>query len=166
VSNDFKNVFNAKAWAYAVMYHGVGIGLWCPDKQDLIFHPNVEFDWEDVTELRVFDEEKELRFVRNENGELKERNSADIKYDEVRCAEYLMYGTDASPEDEWTILTEDRGGELYFPTKLKDLKLGSEKVMWLGIRNYLRFTEDLRLEVCDYAFTGFKSGMDKQGVDL
>jgi hypothetical protein len=85
-----------------------------------------------------------------------------------------MYGTDAEPAEDksWTILKENRGGSLYFPTdknKLSFDKTGEGKdqvVMWLGIRNYLRFTDDLRLEVCDYSFTGFKISLAKRKLDL
>ena len=162
-----KSTFESKAWAYVVMYHGVGIGFWDADEKKLVFHPSVEFDWEDVTELRVFDKDMELRFIRNEDGELKPRNSQGIKHDKLRCSDYMMYGTDVRENDtndkSWTALIEDRGGKVYFP---KDLKVASDIPMWLGIRNYLRFTEDLRLEVCDFAFTGFRKGSDKERVKL
>jgi len=155
---------SGKAWAYAVMYHGVALGIW--DGDALNFHSSADFGWEYVTELRVFNAMRELRFVRGEEGILLVRDSEHIAFEETRDTAYLMYGTSANIDAgnrNWTILTEDRGGKVCFP---KELKFGDETVMWLGIRNYLRFTEDLRLEVCDYAFTGFKRDKNKQEVTL
>jgi len=179
-----KATFFSNAWAYTVMYHGVAIGTWRASEQKLDFCNEADFCWDDVLELRVFDTtdgiHKELRFVRNEDGELLSRDSDkynnNVDYEEYKTGDtaeylvqdthYLMYGTDATDgEDGWTILTEDRGGSVYFPKAL-DFKKDESIVMWLGIRNYLRFTEDLRLEVCDYAFMGFKKGLGKQEVKV
>ena len=173
-SNLIKQAFSSRAWAYSVMYHGVAIGVW--DGNDVFFHKSAEFDWAYVTELRIFNNERELRFIRNEDGVLLVRDNIniDMKNTEKQCAAYLMYGTNAKPDggDNWTVLTEERGGLVYFPKKKDDIgfeKLtdgGDEIVLWLGIRNYLRFTDDLRLEVFDYSFTGFKKGMDKREVEI
>ena len=158
-------VFKGEACAYAVMYHGVGIGKW--DGKEFNFHVSVEFDWDFVTELRVFSdvfgEERELRFVRLEDGTLKERDSANINAEQTKDVDYLLYGTSHRIEDDYTILSEDRGGKLYFPKEIQYEPLEAkqedkEVITWLSIRNYLRFSEDLRLEVCDYAFTGFRQG--------
>ena len=170
-----KEAFPKKAWAYTVMYHGVAIGIW--DGTALCFHPSAEFDWDDVTELRVFDDNgaRELRFLRKENGTLVCRDSAFISGDTIPDSiEYLLYGTHAEPAeiDDWTVLTESRGGSLYFPVAINELNFdqindrNDQVVMWLGIRNFLHFTDDLRLEVSDYSFTGFKSTIDKLEVKL
>jgi CRISPR-associated protein (TIGR03984 family) len=161
-----KKAFPDKAWAYTVMHQGVAIGTW--EKDDVKFHKSAAFCWNDVLELRVFHENRELRFTRNENGKFYRRDSDCISHDEVRHTAYLMYGTDAKPDvDEWIVLKEGRGGALYFPRNIADAAhREKEIIMWLGIRNYLRFTTDLRLEVCDYTFTGFKKGMAKREVQL
>ena len=162
--NAINAVFKSqKAWAYAVMYHGVAIGTWEDGAEN--FHTTIDFSWENVIELRVFNSERELRFVRGEDGKLLFRDSANIVCDETRDTAYLMYGTSAQSKDGWTIFSEDRGGNVYFPKEITfDAKDGNaEVVMWLGIRNYLRFTEDLRLEVFDYAFTGFMQGLGNDG---
>jgi len=85
-----------------------------------------------------------------------------------------MYGTDISHEEHggitWTAFKEDRGGTLYFPKKLE---FKDEPIqMWLDIHNYLQIAKtgigSVRLEVCDYAFTGFSkgNGSKKEGVKL
>ena len=166
-----EDTFLSKAWAYTVMYHGVAIGLWVDNA--LKFHESAEFDWKHVAELRVFNTERELRFVRGENNMLLVRkrigdeliagDGSVIMYDDIRDCEYMMYGTDKHDDAEWTVLTEDRGGNVCFPKPLEFSN--NEIVMWLGIRNYLRFTDDPpRLEVCDYVFTGFKQGKNKKEV--
>ena len=149
------------AWAYAVMCHKVAIGAW--ENGALNFHSTVDFNWENIIELRVFNSERELRFIRGEDDKLLLRDSDAIAADcEKRDTAYLMYGTSAHAEGDWTLLKEDRGGELYFPKGLEFEN--NQVVMWLGIRNYLRFTEDLRLEVFDYAFTGFMRGLNEKGT--
>ncbi|MCL2571359.1 MAG: CRISPR-associated protein Csx19 [Defluviitaleaceae bacterium] len=163
------NTFEGKAWAYTVMYHGVAIGIW--DGENLLFHDTTQFRWDYVTELRVFDDKREVRFIRDELGNLLFRDSKELencKDYTKQDAEYLMYGTDLAYEGNWTILTEDRGGQLYFPGKLALKK--DDIYMWLGIRNFLRIVESsvggVRLEVCDYVFTGFKEGAMKGLVDI
>jgi len=170
-----KDAFNSSAWAYAVMYHGVAIGLWDGENSNLYFHPTAGFSWDYVSELRVFDQSRELRFVRDENDNLCFRDSKgleeSISSSDKHDTSYLMYGTDITPEESngtrWSVLTEDRGGRLYFP---KELSFTGPILMWLNIRNYMQVvkspTGSVRLEVCDYAFTGFGKGTDKKGVEL
>ena len=165
-----KIAFSDKAWAYAVMYHSVAIGIWDNDRDELIFHTDVKFNLDFVTELRIFNSKQELRFVRNEDGVLLFRDSTEIKYYTTRDTAYLMHGTNCNHPDEnnglqWTPLSEDRGGKLLFPKKL--ICENKKTVMWLGIRNYLHFTDDLHLEVSDFTFTGFIQGKNKEkGVCL
>jgi len=169
VLSEIKSMFEEnKAWAYTTMYHGVAIGIW--DGEQLQFHTSAGFCVEDIIELRVFDEKKELRVVSDEYGKLICRNSEIYKDDESDSEKYLMYGTKQVSLEEndqnknWIALEEDRGKELYFP-KMKSLVFVNDEVyMWLCIRNYLRFSDDLRLEVVDYAFAGFRTGKDKKGV--
>lgn len=162
---------DSDAWAYVVMYHSVGIGKWINEKDELVFHSSVAFSWNDVTELRVFDHNQELRFMRGENGTLLSRNSKYItpapdEIREIRNTKYLMYGTTITdPIEEnglqWTELSEDRGGKLMFPEELKFKN--NEVVIWLKIRNFLRFTDGPRLEVCDYTFTSFEWEKETKG---
>ena len=163
--NKINNTFTGKAWAYKVMYHGVAIGLW--DGKDVRFHDGAGFDWDYILELRIFNKEREIRIIRGEGGGLLFRDSGlhiDSKRTHPRCTAYRMYGTDYDDiNDKWIMLKEERGGGIYFP-KVHDFN--GDKIMWLGICNYLRFTDDLRLEVCDYVFTGFKRGNGKQEVAL
>ena len=162
-----KNAFNCEAWAYAVMYHGVAIGIW--DGEDMIFHNSTGFNWDYVMELRVFNKEREMRLMRGENDVILLRDSDIYKnYNdiEIRDTAYKMYGTGIRDAGEkWFALSEDRGGDLYFP---KTNVFSGDNNMWLGIRDYLIVTEDLRLEAIDFAFTGFKYGLEweKPEVEL
>jgi len=171
-----KDAFKDNAWAYTVMHHGVAIGLWDSAKGEIKFHHSAGFSWDYVTELRVFNCRRELRFIRNEDDTLVSRDTLElesrISKDDKDNTSYLMYGTDISHEEHsgmlWTALKEDRGGKLYFP---KELVFKDEPIlMWLNIRNYLQIAKTsvggVRLEVCDYAFTGFSKGRKKEGVTL
>ena len=55
------NFEGMKAWVYVVMFHNVEIGSW--DGRNIKLHDN-DFDWENVLELRVFNKDKELRYIR------------------------------------------------------------------------------------------------------
>jgi len=166
----FKNV--SKVWAYTIMYHGVAIGIWDSQDKVLKFHDSAKFCWDYVTELRVFNNKRELRFIRDEHGVLLFRDSLELE-EMIECSNkqdtsYLMYGTNIAhakdSELTWSILSEDRGGKLYFPYELED---SEEAKIWLGIRNFLQIVDSsvggVRLEVCDYVFTEFKQSTDKFG---
>ena len=171
IMNAIKDAFPGVSWAYAVMYHEVTIGLWNGD--NFVFHDSVDFDWKHVMELRVFNKARELRFLRDEGGDVLTRDSSeDIDANdediETRVATYRMYGTNdegtstiSDASDRWIALREDRGGDLYFP---KTPSFKGDSVMWLCIRSYLKVSSDLRLEIIDYAYTGFKCGLDKEEV--
>lgn len=170
--------FCTPAWVYVVMYHSVAIGtldsnavigttslakedpslIFAPNPSfdwGALFHESVDFDWDCVTELRIFNEKRELRIIRNMHNTLVMRDSQTLASYEYRNVDYLMYGTKGSViDDKWTVLSEDRGGDIYFPAKVETTD--GKVQLWLKVRNFLRFTQDLRLEVCDYAFTGFK----------
>jgi len=178
-NNEIKKVFGSNAWAYVVMYHCVAIGIWDGKNEKLIFHETIAFDWNYVTELRVFNNNRELRFLRDENDVLLCRDSSLLESStckkNIQDTSYLMYGTDVEIEEkqgaQWTALFEDRGGKVYFPKKLYFSQSSKEGVlMWLNIRNFLREGENsvggIKLEVCDYVFTGFSKGRNKEGVSL
>lgn len=168
--------FETAAWVYAVMYHGVALGSLKSaailgtttqesDDAPLIFtqtdsvnwhelfnfHNKTDFDWSCVTELRIFNEERELRFMRGMDNQLILRDSLTLASYEPKDSSYLMYGTRGCVDGEWTTLSEDRGGELYFPAAVN-----TANGLWLNVCNFLHFTSDMRLEVVDYTFTGFK----------
>jgi len=175
---------NGKAWAYAVMYHGVAIGIWDGNKGELKFHSSAGFDWDYVTELRVFNDEQELRFMLNENGEMLHRDRKEFekitKADDFHKDDsYLMYGSNVIDEQDdddpsWSVLTEDRGGKIYFPQRLSFGK--DEQIqIWLKIRSFFKIVDrktdnsepsSIHLDVCDYAFTGFSKGPEKEEVKI
>jgi len=171
-NSKIKDAFKGKAWAYAVMYHGVAIGKWDSEKEALRFHDSAGFNWDYVTELRVFDNQRELRFLRDENDVLLCRDSLELEknIDDKQDTSYLMFGTtivSKKTDTTWTVFTEDRGGELYFPC---ELKFKGDIRMWLNIRNFFQVVESavggVWLEVCDYTFTGFSKGDEKGLVSI
>ena len=173
--DEIKKRFPGKAWAYAVMYHGVGIGIW--DGSEPVFHESVEFDNDCIMEMRVFDASSELRIICGDgSGNPKYRFISDAENSDCFDRDYICFGTDSKCEAGFTSLSEDRGGVLYFP---KEIQLLERAVLWLTIRNYMRYNAvdiDDRaaakppLEIYDYRFVGFKmshmTGDDKKVVTL
>ena len=158
ITEYFKGV---KAWAVVSQYHSVGIGRW--DGEKLNFHSDVEYDAAYVTELRVFNENAELRFA---NGI---ERFADDTGKKLHDTGYLLYGTDITERDgDWICLSEQRGGKLWFP---KDVKFDNKDpiALWLIIRHYLQYnrirmrdsiaTGKSALEVIDYRYVGFAQGV-------
>ncbi|MDR0838919.1 MAG: hypothetical protein LBN99_04680 [Oscillospiraceae bacterium] len=163
---------NNKAWAVCTMYHGVIIGKW--DGKRLNFHKDAEFSEDCVTEMRVFNNDAELRFVKTDGG-IKERYITDGANSDVYDKKYLVYGTDYTPDSGGIFLTEERGGKLWFPAvpEFADGKVN----LWLGIRNYLKYNpvsigdDDTKrqtgkpaLEVTDYRYFGFYEGLSSDGT--
>jgi CRISPR-associated protein (TIGR03984 family) len=134
---DVKSKFDKSAWAYAVFYDRVQVGYWNGER--LIFHDR-EFSENDMTEedgmteLRVFDGERELRYVRLPDDTLAARYIDDNgKAPDVSDLYYAVYGEDAESTAGWTRRFETRGGDLWIPADLKDANL------YLKVRNYFKW---------------------------
>jgi CRISPR-associated protein (TIGR03984 family) len=158
---------NNGAWAVATMYHGVCVGLW--DGQGLKFHAQAEYDPDCVTETRVFNAGAELRLVRIDGRVIS--RYADDEGKDIFDTAYLMYGTDiAEQTGDWTRLTEQRGGGLYFPKRL-EFEKDRPVALWLKIRHYLQYnpvavaanaqTGKPALETADYRYLGFAQGVER-----
>jgi hypothetical protein len=129
-----------------------------------------------LTELRIFDTRRELKFTGERVRDTANRNESDF-IRELADAQYFMYGEQAELHSDYTMLREARGGTLLFPVKLdfpKTSALPNGAVgLKLGIRNFVRYNPvpvlpkgkeyDFglntsgagALEVVDYAYTGF-----------
>jgi|GEM_PF-4934355 len=170
-----KTAFPKKAWAYYEGLDSIKIGKW--NGSELIFAEPLSKDYLDyLTELRVFDDKRELRFTGK-----KCRDTADYcEYNfiaELANAQYFMYGEQAVQKDDCTALSEISGGTIVFPVKLEFPKTSilPDGVIGLklGIRNYVRYNDvpvlpkgekydyglhpdgEGAIEVVDYAYTGF-----------
>ncbi|MDR2132080.1 MAG: hypothetical protein LBP30_01905 [Clostridiales Family XIII bacterium] len=123
------------AWAYAVFYDSVRVGYWNGAK--LRFH-GIEFDEGNVQELRVFDANRELRYVRLPDDTLAERCLDDTgKTPDASDLYYAVYGEKNTPAGVWTIRTEARGGELAIPAILDEKRSD----LFLKVRNYFQWNE-------------------------
>jgi CRISPR-associated protein (TIGR03984 family) len=142
---DIKSKFASTAWAYAVFYDKIQVGVW--NGSGLLFHDR-PFDEDDLVELRVFDSLRELRCVRLPSGELVSRflddSGKELTNRDVSDLHYSVYGENSSSSNGWTRMTETRGGDLWFPAELK------QKFVYLKIRNY-------------FLWSGIKAG--KKGAD-
>jgi CRISPR-associated protein (TIGR03984 family) len=150
------------AWAYAVMFHNVEIGLWNGDGINL--HDN-DFSWDNLAELRVFDAGSELRLARVGDG-FRERyidDKQELPEDAfTQDTAYLLYGENVGARDGFGVaLTEARGKELWFP---KSFEFGNIEAMRLKIRHYVRTNpiptdrapDKPGIEIYDFRFAGFE----------
>ena len=164
--------FPVKAWAYAEQLDSVKIGKW--DGKDFRFYEPLNEKY--LVELRILDENRELKFTEGKYRDTSSYDSAEFIPD-LADARYYMYGEHADHIGEITKLWEDRGGAIYFPAKLK---FPNNKIaLKLGIKIYVRYNPvavlpiDVAydyglsksgagaLEVIDYAYTGFFYANDK-----
>jgi CRISPR-associated protein (TIGR03984 family) len=167
-----KAAFPRKAWAYAEGFDSVKIGKW--NGAELVFAEPLEEDY--LTELRVFDSNRELKFTGEKTCDTARYSERDF-IPELSDTQYFMYGEHAETLGDYTALSEDRGGAILFPAKLdfpKTIVLPDGAVgLKLGIKNFVRYNpvpvlpkgKDYdfglstsgagALEVIDYAYTGF-----------
>ena len=169
-----KEAFSGKsAWAYAEQHDSVKIGKW--DGTGLVFYEPIKQEY--LLLLRVFDKERELKFTGDKFRDTEIYKNEDF-IQELADAKYYMYGEQEKVCGDYTMLSESRGGMLYFPALL-NFPEEHPKGLMLGIRRYVRYNpipvlpiskgnENLyelnklknpsgagALEVVDYAFTGF-----------
>jgi CRISPR-associated protein (TIGR03984 family) len=167
-----KAAFPNKVWVYAEGFGRVQIGKW--DGTALLFAEPLEEDY--LTELRVFDTRRELKFTGEKFRDTANYNESGF-IPEFADAQYYLYGEKGEARSDYTALSEARGGTILFParldfpktSKLKDGAIGLK----IGIRNFVRYNPvpilpkgkeyDFglngggagALEVVDYAYTGF-----------
>ena len=166
-----RNAFPKQAWAYAVQDHNVQIGKW--NGKDFAFHNG----WHEkyLLELRVFNHERELRFIKGKRP----RDTEEYKNRNFEIVEllYVLYGSGekkpdglSACEDGYTVLSEARSGKLYFPAKLT---FDDRVEVKLLIRNFIAYNDipvrgrgepyDSELnagatavsQLIDYAYAGF-----------
>ncbi|MDR1639698.1 MAG: hypothetical protein LBT59_08395 [Clostridiales bacterium] len=167
---DIKSRFSKSAWAYAVFYDKVQVGVW--DGEKLAFHDRA-FEESDVVELRVFNSDSELRLTRLPDGKLAQRFIDDtgktLTDADVSDLHYSVYGKKEKVTNGWTLMSEDKGGTLWIPASIE------ADHFWLKVRNYFQWKSvpvgkrgaddsDLKpgkdsgpggLEFTDYRFAGF-----------
>jgi CRISPR-associated protein (TIGR03984 family) len=126
--------FNGEsAWAYAIFYDSVQLGYW--NGTELRFH-YATLNEGNVQELRVFNADKELRYVRLPDGSLAERFIDDTgKAPDVSDLYYAVYGETNVREGDWTLRMEARGGQLAIPAVLDE----DNTDLFLKIRNYFQW---------------------------
>jgi CRISPR-associated protein (TIGR03984 family) len=172
-----KTAFRGAAWSYAEQYDGVKIGKWTGESF-LFYEP---LDEEYLLSLRVFDENRELKFSGDKCRDTTDYAPGDY-ISELADAKYYMYGEhDARKKNEeskegFTPLWEDRGATLYFPARLEfpsgqvGLKLGVKRFVRYNPIRVLPKGKDCdcdidasgagAIEVADYAYTGFYYAYD------
>jgi CRISPR-associated protein (TIGR03984 family) len=170
-----KAAFPQKAWAYAEEVESVKIGKW--NGNELAFAEGLDSEY--LTELRVFDKRRELKFTGGKSRDTADYDEGDF-IQELAESRYYMYGETAELRGDYTALAEERGAILLFPARLDFSQAGAmpkdQIGLMLGIRNYVRYNPvpvlpkepaDISydfglaasgagaIETVDYAYTGF-----------
>lgn len=135
-----------KAYVYIVMTDGVALGKYTTDKFEIRTRDGVTLNtipWENVQELAVFDDSKELRIRKGLTGA--GRLSSRLLSDKEGSGElYVMdevqklWGSIEASENGWTKLSSARGSRIWVP-KIFCSGDREEKIVGLKVRKYLDF---------------------------
>ena len=148
--SDKLNTVKEPLFVLAYFSDSVKVGFY-KDKR-IHFYEEAEIDTKKLEEIRIFNEKMELRLVRNEIiGDMRtfigrsiyEKNISYFDEDFIEQdnfiydERFLVYGrgNKSSNINNWTMVREDRGGELWLPL---------EGIKWLGVRNYLEYKDELK----------------------
>lgn len=131
-----------EGFVYAVFDHIVCLGIMANGVISFkTGETNIEKELDFLQELRIFNESREFRAIRVHHqfrwrirADVEQKNNKPVNYfDET----HQLWGkASAEPKNNWTLLAEKRGTELWFPAKLD---AGDKK--GIKIRQYLEFSE-------------------------
>lgn len=105
---------NETAWILLQEPGFIGFGIVQPD--EICWPPNVEPDWERVSDLRLFGEKGEWHVWRNWDRNWQSR-LLELKNIKDTLTEYhVLWGSEIKPNTSpWIKLVEDRGAEIWLP---------------------------------------------------
>ncbi|MSS63638.1 type III-D CRISPR-associated protein Csx19 [Velocimicrobium porci] len=172
---EVRNKFNKEAYLYAVLEYGVALGKYKNELYiglyDVGKQHSQKLPMEYVREFRVFDEEKELRFVRMKDNFIM-RYCLDVDRFSNRKKEIIYYFDEKQKifgsvknelalikhdKEKWSILESKRGSKIVVPFQLK-----REEELGLMIRYYVQFpdatdevglvnvVDERLLKICDW----------------
>lgn len=140
--------FSRPAYVYAILDYRVVFG-WLADEKMMI-HTEKQGGMEELTgtyvqELRIFNEEKELRVRRCAEGFrgrlLLDRKDNDSK-DQISVMEEIqkLWGSVTNLEENWALLTSRRGEQIWVPA-FSGEKYGLSQELGLKVKSYIQFQE-------------------------
>lgn len=146
-------VKNLKANSYAILYSPKNCWLALFDGKDFIDESG-KIDISDVYEARVFNAEKELRWVNEANGKGKSTIISDANFTDAIGTirqNYLLWGQSTNTTNgNWTQFAEARIGAFFVPIKIS----GANKYAHFTAVEYLREFEDGNVAVFEERLTG------------
>lgn len=146
--------FDINNWkAYLEKLDGCAVILWNYDGQHsgkvhggkIVCYDNAAFDEDNMSEIRIFDQNQELHVKRGRNNELmgRLRHDGETQNSETAAvvtytdAQNILYGATAESEKgEYRLLKEDRGIEVKIPGSFP-----TNQRVSLTIRNYIDYNE-------------------------
>ena len=145
-----KNIDNANVLAY--FYNKVCVGIY--ENEDIIF--NQEVNYELLTQIRIFNETKEIRFVLDEESQefiFSEVEDSEIDKEKV-IEEYMFVSGNeiVSSNERFTTVTQ-LGRVVDIPLKLTEEEV--KKGVRLVVRNYFEENENKQVVLSDSRLVKF-----------
>jgi len=164
LNTHLQSCFQNKAFIVVYLDYKVLIGIY--ENNNMIFANNETFEPKYIQKIRFFDENKELLLWRS-NEILKGRLRIDNEGEDVDVidAHQVLWGTQASQvNEEFTIITEDRGTTLILPIRNVNVNT-SKKRIFLSTRNYIGYMINNQATYVDCRFVKFCFESLKGGND-
>lgn len=150
-----------KAYVLAYFYNKVCIGIF--ENKDIIFNENV--DYKLLTQIRVFNHEKEIRIVLNEDTKRFETIIIEDLDNENKLDEYMMVAGNKIEEqnNRFTTVTQ-LGRKIDLPFKVTEEE--AKKGIRLVVRNYFEEDSNNQVIISKSRFVGFtkKEGGEWIGI--
>jgi len=160
--NTVKECFGSDdAFVVAYLDYAVMAGRY--SKGAFSFHESCVMDFTRIIKIRVFTGTKEL-FAWRTSGSLSARFRVDGEGEVMEAidARQALWGTRAESKGDFSLLTEERGFQIYLPFGEITADSG-EKRVFLTTRNYVGYNDLYQAGYCDCRFTGFQ---DYTGAEL
>ncbi|NLU11096.1 MAG: TIGR03984 family CRISPR-associated protein [Tepidanaerobacter acetatoxydans] len=151
---------NFKEKSYAVVYLDYKVLIGKINEKNLKFYNDEVFDPKFIVKMRVFNEEKELLLWRQDEYKFEGRMRLDNEGDNIQYfveVDQVLWGNPKSINNEWTVLKEARGTEIYIPYLYKP-EYSSSKRLAIRTRNYVGYNEIGQAGYTDCRFVSFCEG--------
>ncbi|HHY79109.1 MAG TPA: TIGR03984 family CRISPR-associated protein [Thermoanaerobacter sp.] len=151
---------NFREEGYIVAYLDYKVIIGRVNKNNLKFYNDETFDPKFIVKMRVFNKDKELLLWRQDECKFKGRIRLDNEGDIIQHlveADQILSGNPQSINDEWTMLKDARGTEIYIPY-LHNPKHFIDDSLAIKTRNYVTYNEIGQAGYTDCRFVTFCEG--------
>lgn len=113
---------NEAAWLLLQEPGFIGFGMVLSNK--ICFPPDIQLDWERISDLRLFGEKGEFHVWQHWDGNWQSRLLELESIKDVLTEYHVLWGSNVEPDAHpWVKLIEDRGTEIWLPLARCDLNL-------------------------------------------